>query len=274
MFLEMMGMKSMNRTILTGILIFIAGLSLGLAVSKIPNRLAPQAQLPKTKTSDGSEYSNRQPMVTDLVKLFPKTVKRQGSSKTAYLALTFDDGPDRRYTPQILDTLKKLNVRATFFVVGTQIQKYPDVFKRMVREGHEIATHGFHHLKISELPPAQIQSELAETNQLITRMGGPQQTLYRPPYGAIDPAAVKIIAAKNYKIVLWTIDSLDWRSLKQSQVIDNVVPKFQRGYIVLQHCAAESKKESLDGSVQALPTLIDAAMKANFKFCTISQLLK
>ncbi|HYH03353.1 MAG TPA: polysaccharide deacetylase family protein, partial [Bacillota bacterium] len=212
--------------------------------------------------------------VTDLVKLYPRIVNRQGSSKTTYIALTFDDGPDNRYTPKILDVLKKYKVKATFFVVGTQIKKYPAIFRRMVKEGHEIGTHGYQHLNVSKLPATKINYQLNESNKLIQKMGGPKQTIYRPPYGAIDPTAIERIGKKGYKVVLWTIDSLDWRSLKKTQVIKNVVPKLKKGYIVLQHNAAESKRENLTGSVQALPTIIERGKKQGFRFVTVSQLLK
>lgn len=264
-----------KKTFLTGVLIFTVGFFTGSIIPLITGHpfLGPTAEVPKPKTSDGPEYNNRQVTVTDLVKLFPKLITRQGSPKGTSLALTFDDGPDQQYTPQILNTLKKYQIKATFFVIGNQIQKYPDVFKRIIKEGHEVGIHGFQHLKISELPLAKVNYQLSETNKLIMKYGGPKQTIFRPPYGALDPKAADYIGKKGYNIVLWTIDSLDWRSLKKDQVVKNVVPKLKRGYIVLQHSASETKLEDLSGSVDALPTIIESAKKQGYQFVKVSQIL-
>ena len=268
-------MQVRNNNFISLLIPFILGLALGLLIQNFPqNKFLGLPAPPPKKTSDGPEMSNRQPQVVDLVKLYPKIVKRQGSSKTANIALTFDDGPDNRYTPKILDILKKHKVKATFFVVGTQIKKYPAIFRRMVKEGHEIGTHGYQHLNVSKLSAAQIHNQLSESNKLIRKLGGPRQTIYRPPYGAICPSVVEQIGKKGYKVILWTIDSLDWRSLKKAQVIKNVVPQLKKGCIVLQHNAAESKRENLTGSIQALPHIITEAKKRGFRFVTVSQLLK
>jgi peptidoglycan-N-acetylglucosamine deacetylase len=98
--------------------------------------------------------------------------------------------------------------------------------------------------------------------------------IFRPPYGALDPASIETISKLGYKIILWTVDSLDWRGLKEQQVISNVVPKLNRGDIVLQHCAADSKLEDLRGSNEALPEIIKTAKIRGYQFMTISQMLE
>lgn len=257
------------------IAILIIGGVLGFGIAAFSGNYFTGQPAPKPPASGGSEFSHRQPLSTiDFVKLFPKLVTRQGASKTNAIALTFDDGPDLKYTPKILDTLKKYRVKATFFVIGTQIQKYPATFRRIIREGHEIASHGYQHIKISELPPAKVQWQLQRNSEIIFKNGGPKQLLFRPPYGALDPSAVQAIGKKGYRIILWTIDSLDWRGLKKNQVVKNVVPFMKKGYIVLQHSAADSPKEDLRGSIAALPAIITQARSRGFRFVTISQLLK
>ena len=253
----------------------VLGIVLGILIVHLSSRfiLSQSTPIPKPKTTDGSEYSHRQPIAPDFVKLFPKIISRQGDPKVTALALTFDDGPDLKYTPRILDVLKKNNVKATFFVIGTQIQKYPATFKRMVSEGHQIASHGFLHLNVANQTPQRVRNLLNQNNDLIRKNGGPAQTIFRPPYGSLDPVSVKLIGSQGYKIVLWTIDSLDWRGIKQPEVVTNVVPKLKQGYIILQHCAAESKLEDLTGSVQALPEIIRVAKKQGYRFVTVTQLL-
>lgn len=228
------------------------------------------------KTSDGPEYNHRNPISTaDLSKLFPQIIVRQGNPKLKTLALTFDDGPDTQYTPQILDILKKYKIKATFFVVGTQIQKYPAMFRRIIREGHDIGSHSFQHLKFSEMTAAQINYQLRKNFDIIRAAGGPAHLkLFRPPYGALDAQSIRDISAQHYKIILWTIDSLDWRGLGKPQVEKNILPLIHDGYISLQHCASQSKKEDLSGSVAALPGIITAAQKEGYRFVTISTLLK
>ncbi len=266
-------MQSKGSSLKIGI--FIVGIITGILFTRFGGGFfTSQSKLPQTKVSDGSEYSKRQPVSSDLTKLYPKVITRNGNPKNKTITLSFDDGPDLKYTPKILDILKKYNVKATFFVVGSQIEKYPTIFKRMIREGHDIANHGYRHLKITELTANQLKSQLELNTALMKKYKAAGRLVFRPPYGALDPTTIQTISKHGYKIALWTIDSRDWRSLNKSQVIKNVVSNFKNGYIVLQHCAAESKKENLSGSVQALPEIIKAARKQGFRLVTVSQLLE
>lgn len=256
----------------------IIGLLLGVLITRYSGRILVGQPVPAApiKTNDGAEYDHRQPIHTvDLSKLFPSIIIRQGNPKLPDLALTFDDGPDSTYTPQILDILKKYRVKATFFVVGTQIQNYPVIFKRIIQEGHQVASHSYQHIKMSELSAAQIQYQLRKNNETIRTNGGPSQVnLFRPPYSAIDPASIKVIAAQHFRIVLWTIDSLDWRGFRKLHIESNILPMLRNGYIILQHCASFSKREDLTGSITSLPDVILTAQKRGFRFVTVSQLLK
>jgi peptidoglycan/xylan/chitin deacetylase (PgdA/CDA1 family) len=257
------------------IAIFIIGIGVGLFTVKITGgSMLGIVPVPKDKVSDGPEYNRRQPVSDDLVRLFPNSITRQGNPKKVALALTFDDGPDLHYTPKILDILKKYNVKATFFVVGTLIQKYPAIFNRIIREGHAVGNHSFQHLKICELSAEKARFQLARNQELIEKAGGRRELIFRPPYGALDPASVNLISKLGYKIILWTIDSLDWRGLKKQQVITNVIPNLKYGYIVLQHSASETKLEDLTGSIDALPEIIKTAKSRGYRLITIPELLR
>ena len=258
----------------------IIGLLLGILITRYSGKYFVGQPAPKSpigaKRNPEPEYDHRNRISNnDLMSLFPRIIVRQGNPKLKTLALTFDDGPDVKYTPQILDILKKYKVKATFFVVGTQIKKYPATFRRIVREGHDIGSHSYEHLKFSELTAAQISYQLRKNNEIIHSLGGPRQLrIFRPPYGALDPESIHDISKQNYQIILWTIDSLDWRGLSKTQVDKNVLPKIKNGYINLQHCASWSKKEDLSGSVASLPDIIKAAQIKGYRFVTISELLK
>ena len=128
-------------------------------------------------------------------------------------------------------------------------------------------------IKICELPPDKARYQLAKNQEIIEKNGAPHQLFFRPPYGALDPASVNLIGKQGYKIILWTIDSLDWRGLKKWQVISNVTPNIKQGYIVLQHSASESKLEDLTGTIDALPEIIKTAKNRGYRFITIPQLI-
>jgi peptidoglycan/xylan/chitin deacetylase (PgdA/CDA1 family) len=271
------GGKTMHKYTRFGFMVgvFIIGVGIGLLAIKISGgSLMGLTPVPKPKVSDGPEYSRRQPVSLDLVKLFPYLITRQGNPKQTALALSFDDGPDLKYTPKILDILKKYKVKATFFVVGALVQKYPATFHRIIREGHAVGNHGYQHLKICELTPDKARYQLTKNQEIITKNGGPRQLIFRPPYGALDPASINLINKQGYQIILWTIDSFDWRGLKKQQVITNVVPHINHGYIVLQHSASESKLEDLTGSIEALPEIIKSAKSRGYRFITIPELLR
>lgn len=267
----------MNKTnqLRIGVLLLIVGVILGFSLSKfsIGTLLIPPVKNPKLDVNEGPEYSHRQPISTDFTKLYPKVIIRQGDPKIKALALTFDDGPDFRFTPKVLDVLKKYKIKATFFVVGMQIEKYPAVFRRMIQEGHAIGSHSYQHLKISELPPVEVKFQLDKNQEVIQKNGREFHYYYRPPYSALDPASIDLISKKGYKIILWTIDSLDWRGLKKDQVIGNVVPKLKNGYIILQHCGSQSNVEDLTGTVEALPEIIRIGLNKGYRFVTIPELL-
>lgn len=223
-------------------------------------------------TSHGTESMNRLAEPLNLVGMFPDLVFRQGPKTPKVLALTFDDGPDRRYTPQILNVLDQKGVKATFFITGVRADAAPDVLQRIQNSGHEIENHGYKHLKMDVLTDAQIKQNLNEGTSAIQRITGIRPTYFRPPYGALDVAATQAIAQDGYKIVLWTIDSLDWRGLSAEQIKANVLPKVAPGEIILFHCAG-GEGENLDGTVKVLPGLIDALRAQGYGFVTVRTLL-
>ncbi len=148
-------------------------------------------------------------------------------------ALTFDDGPHPR-TVKILDALKEENVRATFFVLGSQVQYFPKIVRRTHAEGHEIANHAFSHTALTTLSSAEVKKEIEQTNRLLAKYDIPKPRYLRPPLGAYDRSTIAILNELNMDLVLWSTDSFDWQGRPDYSNMPNMVgevltPETQRG---------------------------------------------
>jgi len=233
--------------------------------------LAPQ----KFELAGGPEREMRgfpQREIIDLVSEYPDVFFRQGSIKEAKVALSFDDGPDNNYTVKILDILKKHKVPATFFVIGSRCELYPEVVERMVKEGHILGNHTWSHPNIIKLSNQKALKELADTDKIIQKQAGYTPILFRSPYGSLDREKVELFRDKGYKIVAWNVDSLDWKGLTASEVKTNILENLEQGSIILQH-AAGGVGEDLSGTVKALDEIIKVLKKDGYKFVTVDKIL-
>ncbi|KAJ1976602.1 hypothetical protein H4R34_003915 [Dimargaris verticillata] len=131
-------------------------------------------------------------------------------NQSGHWALTFDDGPERGKTDQLLDTLAAANVKATFFVLGQLIPGNEDILKRMHSEGHDIGIHTFDHSDLATLSPDQVRNQLQQTSVLIEGATGVKPTLMRPPYGSMNDVARQVCSELGLHIVLWDVDSKDY----------------------------------------------------------------
>ncbi len=222
---------------------------------------------------DGSEKEHRELTPEAIVKIYGDTIFRFKKDSERIIALTFDDGPDANFTPKILDVLKKHEVPATFFIIGVNAEKNPDNLKRITIEGHDIGQHGYNHYKMSNLTPEEINAELDKVNILLKEQTGKSTNIFRPPYGAIDPELVETVKARGDYIILWDIDSLDWRGLDKNQILKNILPEVHPGAIILQHSAG-GPGEDLTGTIEALDELIPELQTAGYQFVTISQMFE
>ncbi|MBW7457222.1 polysaccharide deacetylase family protein [Paenibacillus sepulcri] len=186
------------------------------------------------------------------------------------VALTFDDGPDNHYTPAILDILKEYNVKATFFTVGTQVKKYPDMMKRIVKEGHEIGNHTYHHKDLTKLDSLHIGNEIMWTDTLIQKAVGFVPRLVRAPYGATNNILDAMIAGSKRDLVGWTVDTRDWAGESVASIRANVNKNTKPGGIILMHSFGSSH---IKNSVAALPGVIKDLQKKGYTFVTVDQLL-
>ncbi|MCR4401281.1 MAG: polysaccharide deacetylase family protein [Firmicutes bacterium] len=236
----------------------------------LQSRILGDTTLPRF--TDGTEKKNRTPEPQDLVKLFPDVVVRQWTPATPAVAITFDDGPDTTYTPKILDVLARHGVRATFFLIGQAAEKHPEVVARIVNEGHAIGNHTYFHSNLSRMAAWQVLADLEKAQQVFSRLTGQEPTVVRPPYGALDPPAVEAIGKRGLKVVLWTVDSLDWWGLRKDQILKNVLPALKSGVIVLHHSSG-GPEEDLTGTVEALPEIIAALKQKGYRFLTVPEVL-
>lgn len=237
----------------------------------LQSRLLGEATL--SRYTDGSERLNRIPEPQDLVELFPSVVVRQWAPARQSVALTFDDGPDDVYTPKILDILARYGARATFFLIGSSVERYPAVVKRIVAEGHAVGNHTYFHSNLSRMAPWQVLLDLEKAENAFLRVAGRRSALVRPPYGALDPLAVEAVGQKGYRVVLWTVDSLDWRGLAGEAVVKNVLPKLKSGMIVLQHSAG-GPDEDLSGTLEALPVIVETLKSQGYRFLTAPEVVE
>ncbi len=196
----------------------------------------------------------------------------KGSPTLKQVAITFDDGPDDVFTPQILAVLKQYEVKATFFLVGKMALKYPDVVKQIASEGHVIANHTWSHSRMFDLNSEQIGKEVTSTEDILFKTIGVHTTLFRPPYGIITLPMLKALNKLGYKTVFCSVDTRDWAGICVSEIVDNVRKNIRPGGIVLQHSASH---EGIDVSntIHALPEILELLQNKGYTVVTVPQLL-
>lgn len=223
----------------------------------------------------GSEFSEREPRPVSnflLQRMFPNTMVLRGSFEQNKIALTFDDGPDPRYTPLILDILKQYDAKATFFVMGARAAAYPDLIRRMQREGHAIGNHTYWHPNLAKHEVATTRWEVQETEKILNNILGYRPRLFRAPYGALNEDIVRELARLDYSVVGWSVDSLDWRQLPRDEVARNVLSNIHPGAIVLFHDGGHWTM-NMHGTVQSLHQIIPILQKEGISFVTVPQLI-
>lgn len=184
-----------------------------------------------------------------------------------YIALTFDDGPHGANTPRLLDLLKQRKVKATFFVVGQCVAEYPEIAKRIVEEGHEIANHSWSHPQLTKLGEGGVTDQLSRTHDVVKQTTGVTMTLLRPPYGAFTQNQQAWANRRwGYRCILWDVDTLDWKIRSASHVQSSILSHTQPGSIILTH---DIHKTTID----AMPASIDGLLAKGYKFVTVSELL-
>lgn len=178
-------------------------------------------------------------------------------------AITFDDGPGP-HTGRLLDILGARQIKATFFVLGEHVRRYPELIRRMVAEGHEVENHSWDHPDMRKLDEPARQKEIEDTVTLLRSLGV-EPHFFRPPYGAYDPALVDQARRDGLQLVLWTRDSLDWRYHAVAQLEGDVLTQGSGAHgVFLFH-------DIHDGTIAAMPVLLDDLRAKGCHFTTVAQ---
>lgn len=179
------------------------------------------------------------------------------------IALTFDDGPCAGCTNQLLDGLKKRNVKATFFLIGKNVENNPKLVRRIYEEGHLIGNHTYSHVEITKVSDEEAIQELQKTDQIIWKITGEHVQYMRPPFGAWQK---ELESRLEVLPVLWTVDPLDWTTENVEEIVNKVVTETKENDIILLHDCYKS-------SVEAALRIIDDLQKEGYEFVTVDQLL-
>ncbi|MDO4311551.1 MAG: polysaccharide deacetylase family protein [Eubacteriales bacterium] len=179
------------------------------------------------------------------------------------IAITFDDGPSGTYTPMLLDGLKERGVKGTFFLIGENVEKYPEVVKRLDEEGHLIGNHTYHHVEITKVSDEEAYKEIVDTNRVIYEITGKATEYMRPPFGAWQR---NLELKLSVLPVMWTIDPLDWTTENTDEIVNKVVTEAEENDIILLHDCYKS-------SVEAALRIVDILQKEGFEFVTVDELI-
>jgi Predicted xylanase/chitin deacetylase len=203
------------------------------------------------------------------------TVFAHGGMREPLVALTFDDGPSR-YTPQILDILAKYDVKATFFAIGKNVEHYPDIACRIVREGHVIGNHTYSHpFWVPMETPGQIKSEVDHAETAIQNVTGVSTHLFRPPHGWRSPWMAQMLKKNDFTVVTWTVSPEDWEHISADVVAKRVLSRTHSGAIILLHDGLETKEIfQKENTIQALPAIISELKNRGYRFVTVPQLME
>lgn len=185
---------------------------------------------------------------------------------TKVLYFTFDDGPSLKYTPSILNVLRKYHVHGTFFVIGNRCEESPQLIRQLAAEGHAIGIHGYRHQSVATTNAEQTLWEVKKTDEVLWKIANVHPQFYRPPYGRVSKDGEEAIQESGHTLVFWSVDSRDWAARSTSEIVRNVEDKAKPGSVVLFHDGVrESKMTAI-----ALDVLIPYFEAQGYSFETLS----
>ncbi len=188
------------------------------------------------------------------------------------IAMTFDDGPDPVKTALILDVLKEYEAKATFFVIGKNAEKYPDVVRREAEEGHEVANHTYTHLMRQPPQVDKLIREVKRSQAVLTGITGIKPVLFRPPGGIYNERMLQAMKQEGMMTILWSWhqDTRDWARPGTSAIVNKVMRNVRSGDIILFHDRVEHSMQTIEALKQILPSL----KKQGYRFVTVSELIR
>jgi chitin deacetylase len=252
--------------LVVAVCIFVIGLNLAVRPPVKPPILV-QPSVPKKSARSAPEVNTY---------FVPKEFQGKTIAQTTLglqekvIALTFDDGPWPRTTEQVLDILKKNDVKATFFWIGNNVKSFPNIAKLVVEGGHAIGNHTWHHW-YRRMNPSAAAREIQETAEIIYKTTGVRTSLFRPPGGILNNGPANYAKKHNYAVMMWSADSRDWfyRLASVQVLVNTVLREAHPGGIVLMHDGGGNRSKT----VKALPAIIAELKKRGYKFVTVPELL-
>lgn len=185
------------------------------------------------------------------------------------VALTFDISWGNQTPMPVIEILKEKEVQSTFFLSGPWVKQNPEVVKRIKKDGHEIGSHGYRHINLSNLSKTEIKEEVKKAHKNIKDVAGVDAKLIRTPNGDYNDQVIAGVHEINYEAIQWSVDSLDWMNPGVDTIVERVSKRSHPGAIILMH-ASDTCKQTAD----ALPQVIDSLKKQGYKFVTVSELLE
>jgi peptidoglycan-N-acetylglucosamine deacetylase len=206
---------------------------------------------------------------------FFRPVWIRGPAEGRKIALTFDDGPASPFTERVLDILREKSVPATFFVCGKNVERYPEIVKRIAQEGHALGNHTFSHPFLYFKSSRFMADEVDRTQAAIERASGVRPTVFRPPYGGRWLGLVGVLRERGMRLIMWSATGYDWK-LPTEGIVASALRELTPGGIVLLHDGhniGPPEKVDRTNTVTALPAIIDQARAAGFEFVPLSDFL-
>ncbi|MGB7395251.1 MAG: polysaccharide deacetylase family protein [Pricia sp.] len=197
-----------------------------------------------------------------------KSLHSDGDIAENWVSISFDDGPHPKFTPKVLKLLEQHGAKATFFVIGQQAEKHPDIVKQILLEGHSIGNHTYSHSKaFGFYGTAKVKEELARTKSIVNKITGLEMNLYRPAFGVTNPQIEKVVKSLALHSIGWSVRSLDttWRSEKG--ILSRITSTVSKGDIILMHDTSEK-------SVAVLEQLLVFLRQRELKSVTVERLLE
>lgn len=210
---------------------------------------------------------NPRPNKLKLLKWLPDSwMVTTGAVAERCLHLTFDDGPNAQHTPRLLDLLASHGAKATFFLLGEQVEKHPGIVERLVAEGHQLGNHSYDHPRFTRIPRAEQMAQIERTEQLLTRFDGKVRHRFRPPSGRFPLSLLAHYALRRDGMAYWSYDSLDYQQRPASELVEVMRTHPPRaGDILLMH-------DDSDATIDALAVLLPEWSALGFAFSTLPEL--
>ena len=189
------------------------------------------------------------------------------------LALTYDDGPNPPYTEKLLDLLQKHKAKATFFVLGKYAQRYPEIIRRMIEEGHEIGNHSWTHKFLTEEKPWVVRKEIVDTDKLIRRLGYNKDIFFRAPFAQKNLKMRWILFTLRKRHVLFNSIAYDWEDIPVATMMDNIETRTRPGSILLLHDGSNDENKNRQKTIEVTEKILNRFKEKGYSFVTVSRLI-